>query len=71
MTIRLTRRVALGATLALTALPVWAQDGWPSGPLHVYVGFPAGSSPDTLARIVTERLEGRQEIKGLIHRIKT
>ena len=55
----ITRRAALGAALALAAAPALAQDAWPSGPLHVYVGFPAGSSPDTLARIVTEPLAER------------
>ena len=33
-----------------------AQDAWPTEPVHVYVGFPAGSSPDVLARLVTEPL---------------
>jgi tripartite-type tricarboxylate transporter receptor subunit TctC len=32
-----------------------AQD-WPSQPLHVFVGFPAGSSPDTIARLIAEPL---------------
>ncbi|WOI56819.1 tripartite tricarboxylate transporter substrate binding protein [Palleronia sp. LCG004] len=59
MTIQITRRAALGCALALAAGPAFAQDGWPSGPLHIYVGFPAGSSPDTLARIVTEPLAER------------
>ena len=59
MEIDITRRAALGAALALVAAPALAQDAWPSGPLHVYVGFPAGSSPDTLARIVTEPLAER------------
>lgn len=59
MTTRITSRAALGCALALVAAPAFAQDGWPSGPLHVYVGFPAGSSPDTLARIITEPLAER------------
>ncbi|WP_255328744.1 Bug family tripartite tricarboxylate transporter substrate binding protein [Paracoccus albicereus] len=33
-----------------------AQDAWPTEPVHVYVGFPAGSSPDVLARLITEPL---------------
>lgn len=57
-----TRRTILTAALALglAPLPVLAQDAaWPTGPVHVYVGFPAGSSPDTLARLITEPLAQR------------
>lgn len=42
------------AICALSAAAV-AQD-WPAGPVHVFVGFPAGSSPDTIARIVADPL---------------
>ena len=59
MDTRMTRRVALGCAIAMVAAPLAAQDPWPSGPLHIYVGFPAGSSPDTLARIITEPLADR------------
>jgi len=56
------RRIILTAALAmgLSPLPGFAQDAvWPTGPVHVYVGFPAGSSPDTLARLITEPLAKR------------
>ncbi|WP_128254051.1 Bug family tripartite tricarboxylate transporter substrate binding protein [Falsirhodobacter deserti] len=46
------------ATVAATLLAqgaAHAQD-WPSEPVHVFVGFPAGSSPDTIARLVAEPL---------------
>lgn len=59
MTINLICSVALGLGLASTAIPAAAQDLWPTGPVHVYVGFPAGSSPDTLARIITAPLAER------------
>ena len=59
MTINLICSVALGLALASTAVPAGAQDVWPTGPVHVYVGFPAGSSPDTLARIISEPLAER------------
>lgn len=59
MTIHLTRRAALACAVALAATPAAAQEPWPTGPVHVYVGFPAGSSPDTLARIITEPLAQR------------
>lgn len=57
---KLNRRAVLAATTAATFLIAGlaqAQDAnWPSEPIHVYVGFPAGSSPDTLARLITEPL---------------
>ena len=57
----ITRRAALMGAAALTlANPTLAQDAaWPSKPLHTFVGFPAGSSPDLLARIVTEPLAAK------------
>ncbi|HMQ40333.1 MAG TPA: tripartite tricarboxylate transporter substrate binding protein [Paracoccus sp. (in: a-proteobacteria)] len=51
----ITRRAILALSAAAFAAPAFAQD-WPTEPVHVYVGFPAGSSPDLLARIVTEPL---------------
>jgi tripartite-type tricarboxylate transporter receptor subunit TctC len=46
-----------GTALALgcggTAL---AADAWPSRPVHMIVPFPAGSSPDLIARILAEKL---------------
>ncbi|MGO4906791.1 Bug family tripartite tricarboxylate transporter substrate binding protein [Pseudorhodobacter sp. W20_MBD10_FR17] len=57
----ITRRAALMGAVALTlATPVLAQTAaWPTKPLHAFVGFPAGSSPDLLARIVTEPLAAK------------
>jgi tripartite-type tricarboxylate transporter receptor subunit TctC len=57
-----TRRTILTAALAIGLSPMaaFAQEAaWPTGPVHVYVGFPAGSSPDTLARLITEPLAQR------------
>lgn len=54
----ITSRAVLALTAATLAAPAFAQD-WPSEPVHVYVGFPAGSSPDLLARIITEPLSER------------
>jgi tripartite-type tricarboxylate transporter receptor subunit TctC len=59
MTTSLTRRAALALVAVLGATPAFAQDAWPTAPIHVYVGFPAGSSPDVLARIVTDPLAQR------------
>ena len=51
------RLTAAALALAAAASPLAAQD-WPNGPLHLYVGFPAGSSPDTIARLIAEPLAG-------------
>ncbi|MBO9456013.1 tripartite tricarboxylate transporter substrate binding protein [Paracoccus sp. R12_1] len=48
-----------GACALLPALVAAQQAEWPTQPVHVYVGFPAGSSPDVLARLVTEPLAER------------
>ncbi|WP_299360542.1 tripartite tricarboxylate transporter substrate binding protein [uncultured Paracoccus sp.] len=62
----ITRRGAIAAA-AITAMTLLAGPGtaqtaatdWPTGPVRVIVGFPAGSSPDTLARLITEPLAER------------
>lgn len=59
VTFLMNRRSALACALVFAAAPALAQDAWPSEPIHVYVGFPAGSSPDVLARTITERLAPR------------
>lgn len=45
----------LAAALAAMASISMAQD-WPKGPVHVVVPFDAGSTPDLIARIVSDRL---------------
>ncbi len=50
-----TRFVAAALAFAAFASPGFAAD-WPSAALHVYVGFPAGSSPDTIARLIADPL---------------
>jgi len=50
------RRTALAALAALCLLPAAQADQWPSHPIRMVVPFPAGSSPDLIARILTERL---------------
>lgn len=57
---RLNRRQWLGASMAgmaAAALPVVAAEGrWPTQPLRLLVGFPGGSSPDLMARLLAEPL---------------
>ena len=59
MTFTFPRRSLLTAALAVTcmATSALAADNWPSKPLHLIVGFPAGSSPDLTARALAEPLE--------------
>ncbi|WP_244786593.1 Bug family tripartite tricarboxylate transporter substrate binding protein [Cupriavidus pauculus] len=56
----LSRRQAILALVASSAAalrPTKAvADDWPSRPIRMVVPFPAGSSPDLIARIVTEKL---------------
>lgn len=51
--------LGLGATLGPWATVAQAQAlpaGWPSKPLRIIVGFPAGSSPDLTARTIADPL---------------
>lgn len=48
----------LGAALMTTATIASAQ-GWPKGPVRVVVPFDAGSTPDQVARVVSDKLAAR------------
>ncbi len=57
------RKLLCAVAIALvSAAGAWAQpastgaDKWPARAVHMIVPFPAGSSPDLVARILTERL---------------
>jgi hypothetical protein len=55
----LKRAVALaaGGFVALALAPAAsAQDQWPAKPIRMIVPFPPGSSPDLIARMLTDRL---------------
>ncbi|CAM5195250.1 Tripartite tricarboxylate transporter substrate binding protein OS=Castellaniella sp OX=1955812 GN=EPN31_05365 PE=3 SV=1 [Castellaniella denitrificans] len=43
----------------LAALPVQAADAWPGKPIRIIVPFGPGSTPDTMARMVADRLGPR------------
>jgi tripartite-type tricarboxylate transporter receptor subunit TctC len=49
---------ALAAVLLAGVLcaPAFAQDKWPSRPIRMVVPFPPGSSPDLIARMLTDKL---------------
>ncbi len=52
------RRHLLQAALAASLAPTFARAAttWPQKPLRLVVGFPPGSSPDTLARVIADPL---------------
>ena len=50
------RTFSQSAALAAFALPVWAQDKWPSKPVTYIVPFPAGGTTDILARLIGQKL---------------
>lgn len=55
---KISRRIALLSALACAVLGAHAQPAaWPSKPLRLIVGFPAGSSPDLTARALADPLE--------------
>jgi len=58
---QMSRRQALGAlaaaSLATPALPALAQAGFPNKPIKLIIGFSAGSSTDTVARVVAQKLQ--------------
>jgi len=45
----------LAASALVSAAPALAQ-GYPAKPIRIVVGFPSGGAPDTLARIVSEKI---------------
>ncbi len=56
----LARRIFLQGALSASALPPLARtafaDTYPSRPIHIIVGFPAGSGPDIIGRILAQKL---------------
>lgn len=59
MTIWIFARTLAFATLTANLVYAHAQQWVPKGPVHVIVPFDAGSTPDLLARVVSERLGAR------------
>lgn len=54
----LQRRTLLAAAAAASSTPLaWAQgSAWPTRPVRLFVGFPAGSTPDLVARTIADPL---------------
>jgi tripartite-type tricarboxylate transporter receptor subunit TctC len=53
------RWVAAALAFACVASSAWAADSWPSRPIKIVVGYPAGGASDVAARIVGEKLSQR------------
>ena len=50
------KQLMVALTLALTSGIGLAAEPWPARPVHIIVPFPAGSSPDLIARMLTDKL---------------
>ncbi|HZE10131.1 MAG TPA: tripartite tricarboxylate transporter substrate binding protein, partial [Burkholderiales bacterium] len=48
--------VTLAFAASASAQPATDAKGWPSRAIHMIVPFPAGSSPDLIARVLSEKL---------------
>lgn len=51
--------LALAMAAATVAGPVGAQAAWPNRPIHIVVPYGPGSSPDVLARVLSDKLGQR------------
>ena len=54
--LKLSLTCAIIATSVIRAAAAFAQDPWPTRPLRLICGYPAGSSPDLQARLLAEPL---------------
>src|SRR5882672_8907647 len=54
---KLSRCLALVLAIALTPATITRADDWPSRPITIYMGFPAGSGVDLVARMLQPSLE--------------
>src|SRR3972149_2965359 len=50
------KQLMLAFVLALASSLGLAAESWPAKPVHIIVPFPPGSSPDLVARMLTEKL---------------
>ena len=57
--IRALAAVAMGASLVTVSVSALAQGAWPSRPVKIVVPYAPGSSPDVIARIMSDKLAAR------------
>ncbi len=53
----LSRFVACAVAIVCLGAPSLQAEGYPSRPIHIIVGFPAGGGADTVVRIISEALQ--------------
>ncbi len=63
------RRTALLCTLALMSAPLLAQEAYPSKPISIVVGYPAGGSTDLTARTVATELSNKLGVPVVIENV--
>ncbi|HSV47758.1 MAG TPA: tripartite tricarboxylate transporter substrate binding protein [Ramlibacter sp.] len=51
--------LVLASAALLTTAPIASAQAWPKGPVRVVVPFDAGSTPDQVARVVSDKLAAR------------
>jgi tripartite-type tricarboxylate transporter receptor subunit TctC len=59
MSLRRRTFLQLGAAASLVAPRFAAAEAYPSRPVHIVVGFPPGSGPDIISRLVGQKLSER------------
>jgi tripartite-type tricarboxylate transporter receptor subunit TctC len=68
--IRLPRRRFLRLAATTATLPAWPgllhADDYPSRPVHIVTGYPAGASPDIIARLIADALSRRLDRQFIV-----
>ena len=57
---------AAGAAAARAVSPIGSARAYPARPVHIIVGFPAGTAPDLIARLFAERLSERLDQQFIV-----